>query len=298
MRSQLPDLYRSLEKGGSAKGYDAIAMAASLNFIAIPIPSQRQSDAFAHLLEPLWSHLARDTRIHLAAQLSEHHMLPKSVADLIGGDKASETCDQDDETSSPEAADTPSPISIRDLEVLADRRTPCMDPTRTATSAADARATLRALVARPAAARPAPRPIIQIAQSRDRIALCAHLADNLELSRSEAEALLDPDNLPDLAMALKALGLGTSDAMTVLMFIDQTVASDMAVFAIAKNHYKRLTPEAAAAHFGQDARQSMPTPSLQPTSADLLTPIRSTGRRRSEFGRRGDNQNRRAGTRT
>ncbi|MER0238652.1 hypothetical protein [Fulvimarina sp. MAC8] len=300
MRSQLPDLYRSLEKGGSAKGYDAIAMAASLNFLAIPSPSSRQCDAFAQLLEPLWSHLASDTRAHIANRLAAHHTVPDAISDLVGGladalSKQTSSFDEKHEAAASEKVS--SPVSMSDMRTLADRRSPAVDPSNTAKSAADARTTLRALIARPAAPKPAPEPIIQIAQSRDRDALRDHLAEHLALTPPEAEALLDPDNLPDLSLALKALDLPTSDAMTVLMFVDQTVASDMVVFAIAKNHYNRLTPDAAAAHFGKEAKPSLPSPSLQPNSADLLTPIRSTAPRRSEFGRRSDNQNRRTGTR-
>lgn len=297
MRSQLPDLYRSLEKGGSAKGYDAIAMAASLNFLSIPSPSSRQSDAFARLLEPLWSHLASDTRIHLASLLSAHHTLPQTIAGLIGRDQASGP--EETPSDSPASADEiqSSPISIDDLETLADRRTPSSDESRSASSASDARATLRALVARPAAPKKARQPIIQIAQSRDREALRDHLAAQLSIPTIHAEALIEPGNLQDLSMALKALDLGTADAMTVLMFADQTVASDMAAFAIARNNYNRLSSEAAAARFGLEAKPAEFGPSLQTTSADLLTPIRSTSPRRSEFGRRGDNQNRRTGTR-
>ncbi|MEN3792962.1 hypothetical protein [Fulvimarina sp. MAC3] len=297
MRSQLPDLYRSLEKGGSAKGYDAIAMAASLNFLSIAAPSSRQKDAYARLLEPLWHHLASDTRIHIASLLSAHPMVPASIASLIGHDPASSAEGADADNQSREGADEASPISMRDLETLADRRKTDDDPDRTARTAADARATLRALAARPAAPKKAPRPIIQIAQSRDRALLLEYLATNLSLSASEAQALLEPDNLPALSMALKALDLSTADAMTVLMFVDKTIASDMSAFAIARNHYDRLTAEAAAAHFGREAKPMAQTPSLQPTSADLLTPIRSTAPRRSEFGRRSDNQNRWTGTR-
>ncbi|MDY8108469.1 hypothetical protein U0C82_04790 [Fulvimarina sp. 2208YS6-2-32] len=297
MRSQLPSLYRSMEKSGTANGYDAIAMAATLNFLSIATPSAAQAGALTRLIEPLWRHLGADTRAEIAGRLAHHPSVPAGISSLIARGIEEETA-TGPSAAAHEDTDEPGAISMSDMALLASAETTGEAPKLTASSAAEARHTLRNLLATPARPAKTKSAVIQIARSRDRIALRDYLASNLALDIAAAEALLDPDNLPELSGALKALGLTTPDAMTVLMFVDEAISTNIATFAIAKNHYEQLAPSAAAHRFGKPESPAPITPRLQPASADLPSPVRSTGPRRQAFGRRGDNQNRQNGTRS
>ncbi|RFC64970.1 hypothetical protein DYI37_03630 [Fulvimarina endophytica] len=279
MRSQLPSLYRALEKPKAANGYDAIATAAALNFLALPSPSKRQEKALTSLIAPVWSHLAAETQAYIKAEFAQRGTVPAAIRAIYETSAGGAPVTSSAESASP----------IADMGVLAETAVGEPRPERTARSAQEARDTLKFLVAKPERPRNAPKgkkPIVEIARSRNIDALRDFLAQELFLGQEEAARFLSSADSPLLLAALKALDLSTSDAMTILMFVDETVATSISAFTVAKNQYEQLSFEAAAARLGLAPIEGTPAARHEPLSADLPSPNRSDRPRRAFFGRR------------
>lgn len=303
MPSPLPRLYRSLEKSGAKSGFDAIAMAAALSFATVANPRSKQTETLQKLIEPLWDRLTDETRSEIAHLLQSHKAsLPAALANEIG-----------------EAAKrNPKPVgglprSASSSPVKRDETTAQTRPPRHAASSEEARNTLRQLAGNPQAGERQTTPmgaaddgskgpkrlgdrLVAFARTGDRAGLRAGLSRELALAPAAIDRLFEGPAMARLAPALKALGLSTPDALTILMFLDRSIAANVTTFAQAKADYEALSSEASKATYAPRERMKVDAPALQPLSADLLTPLRGVPSRRSAFGRRQDKDRRGTGT--
>ncbi|MEE2952417.1 MAG: hypothetical protein VYD57_14390 [Pseudomonadota bacterium] len=304
MPSPLPRLYRSLEKSGPESGFDAIAMAAALSFATVANPRSKQTETLQKLIEPLWDRLSDETRSEIAHLLQAHKAsLPAALAQEIG-----ETARRHPKPAGASVRTT-APSQTKAPEPAASNR-----PPRHAASTEEARRALRQLAGNPPAGDSTFAPLrdtndgsmvqkrlgdrlVAFARMGDRAGLRAGLSRELALPPAAIDRLFEGSAMVHLAPALKALGLSTPDALTILMFVDHSIAANVATFAKAKADYDALSSEASMAAYAPRERMKVDAPALQPLSADLLTPLRGAPSRRAAFGRRQDHDRRGTGTR-
>jgi hypothetical protein len=321
MKDEAPRIFRSLEKEAGRGGFDTVVRAAVANYAALRNPSEHRARSLGRLLVPVWDRLSLDTQSAIARSLATAPSLPRNVvecllaapADVVGPFLRSSPClDPDDlaalaassdpgrrslaeERSEQLAADAalpPQPVPVARRPAAATREDLAAPRPKTA---AEARATLMQLVQpgsapRKAAARPAGTVagIIAAARAGEIEDAYAGLATMLGVDQATMAELVAEPQGEILAAALKALRLGSGDALTIIMLLKPRIGLDVGAFEAMKRRYRELDADICRTRLRIAAPRAtrIASPALQPQAAELEPRLRAAAAPRPAFGRR------------
>ncbi|MEF2551772.1 hypothetical protein VQ042_10445 [Aurantimonas sp. A2-1-M11] len=293
MKDVLPRIYRSLEKDIRRGGFDTIVTAATMSFLTLRTPGDRQLREFGDLVSPAWPSLDSATQRALAEALAHSARLPACVVARI----VSAPLD----VAAPFLHTSPC-LTHADLEalqlradaplraVLAEREAtlavtvgPMADPAPVAApaalspaesvrpapvhqgAAAAARAELFRLArpgrtpAKPAPSAPQPplartvAGLVADARAGRSGRFHAALGAMLDLDSKVLEKIADDASGEWLAAALKVLRAGPTDALTAIMLLKPRIGADVAAFETMKTTYRGLDIDACRSRLGLPA---------------------------------------------
>ncbi|BDA83675.1 hypothetical protein Sa4125_12170 [Aureimonas sp. SA4125] len=127
--------------------------------------------------------------------------------------------------------------------------------------------------------------LVALAVQQDGASFYEGLRQALDLSQDVLVKIAEDDSGERLAVAVKALGAGPADALTILMMMKPDIGLDVAKFSLMTRFYRALKVEdcAAIAH-GSRLRKAVSAPALEPQYQDLQPLPRAAPP--AEFGRR------------
>jgi hypothetical protein len=321
MKDEAPRIFRSLEKEAGRGGFDTVVRAAVANYAALRNPSEHRARSLGRLLVPVWDRLSRDTQSAIARSLATAPSLPRNVvdcllaapADITGPFLRSSPCLGADDLAGQAASSDPRRRSLAEERSEQLAAAPALPPQpapvaygpAAATSedlsparpktAAEARATLMKLVQpgsapRKAAARPAGTVagIIAAARAGEVDDAYAGLATMLGLDPATMAELVAEPQGDILAAALKALRLGSGDALTIIMLLKPRIGLDVGAFDAMKTRYRQLDADICRTRLriAAPGASRIASPALQPKAAELEPRLRAAAAPRAAFGRR------------
>lgn len=127
-----------------------------------------------------------------------------------------------------------------------------------------------------------PADVVEAAVEGDTAATLAALASIARLDEATLALVAEDESGERLAVALKAIGMGDADAMTVMMMLKPKVGLDVAIFDLMARYYRCLKREDCAALLGM--RRQVEAPKLEPIFDDIERLDRPAPR--AAFGRR------------
>ncbi|UIJ70650.1 hypothetical protein [Aurantimonas sp. HBX-1] len=324
MKDEAPRIFRSLEKEAGRGGFDTVVRAAVASYAALRNPSEHQARSLGRLLVPVWDKLGDPTLSGIAVSLADAPSLPRAVVDCLLAAPVdiaapfllTSRCLTEDDLAALAASPDPQRRQVAAMRagteavtflaptpetppaaVAAEAPSPgaaLPSPTPLAGSAAEARATLRRLVQPGAAPKAATTPgtvreIIAAARAGEIGRAYRGLARLTELAPDTMTELVAEPSGDLLAAALKAMRVGSGDALTVIMLLKPRVGLDVHAFQAMKGRYRELDAEICRIRLRMAPPRApqAASPALQPRASELeprlaVTPARAAfGRRRA-----------------
>ncbi|MBB4004190.1 hypothetical protein [Aurantimonas endophytica] len=325
MKDEAPRIFRSLEKEAGRGGFDTVVRAAVASYAALRSPSEHQARSLGRLLVPVWGKLTLETQSGIAFTLAAAPSLPRAVVECLLAApapiaepflRASRCLTAEDIAT---LAGSPDPLlrqiaaargdaqpaaetrpreprvetaPLAAVSAMAPRAAAAPLPAAIPASAAEARATLRMLVQPGAAPRTSTTPgtvkeIIAAARAGEIGRAYRGLAQLLDLGPETMTELVAEPEGDMLASALKAMRIGSGDALTIIMLLKPRIGLDVHAFQAMKGRYRDLDADICRMRLRMAAPRPMRTasPALQPRAAELEPRLR-TAAPRAAFGRR------------